>query len=198
MKLWTDSFRHSCLHLCCSEGDFFVFFCLQTKSIKDLLTSGDLGGKNISGKVVQKSALRTYQTKQKKKENKVFFYLGFTDDTSCIKVMVYGKDRYQGFKEGSFYSIREVIMEENLMKITKRSSTAKTSPFDIPEELEMEAQMLIYPQTPVCCIAKAKVYADRTAVSVEGTVTEVSFHSAILMKSVQSGSSCQCDSSCKE
>ncbi|XP_042287067.1 uncharacterized protein LOC121910102 [Thunnus maccoyii] len=141
------------------------------KTIKDVLTSGDLGNKVITGKVVQKSALRTYETQQRKK--RFFFYLGVSDETSCIKVMVYGADLYQDIQEGSCYSIRNVIMDENVMKVTKQSKVAETGPVDVPEELEMEAGMLIYHQKPVCSIAKAREYADKTVVSVQGTVTEI-------------------------
>ncbi|XP_067465071.1 uncharacterized protein [Thunnus thynnus] len=150
------------------------------KTIKDVLTSGDLGNKTITGKVVQKSALRTYETQQK--EKKFFFYLGVSDEESCIKVMVYGKDRYQDIQEGRYYSFRNVIMEENVMKVTKQSKVARTSPIDVPEELELEAEMLIYPQKPVCSIAKAKEYADKTVVSVEGTVTEIGHVEPIKVK----------------
>eukprot|EP00064_Thunnus_orientalis_P014574 superscaffoldBa00002550_g14620 len=66
----------------------------------------DLGNNAITGKVVQKSALRSYQTQQK--EKKVFFYLGVSDEISCIKVMVYGAHRYQDIQEGRCYLIRNV------------------------------------------------------------------------------------------
>ncbi|XP_067465080.1 uncharacterized protein [Thunnus thynnus] len=155
----------------------------KRKTIKDVLTSGDLGNKAITGKVVQKSALRTYETQQK--EKKFFFYLGVSDEESCIKVMVYGEDRHQDIQEGSCYSFRDVIMEENVMKVTKWSKVARTSPIDVPEKLEVEAEMLIYPQKPVCSITKAKEYADKTAVSVEGTVTEIGPVEVVNMKNQQ-------------
>ncbi|CAK6979179.1 uncharacterized protein LOC121910103, partial [Scomber scombrus] len=173
LGLCSDSSRRSCLHLYCSEIPLSPF-CVQRKTIKDVLSepnSRDLGEKVVIGKVVQKSALRTYQTKDKKK--RFFFYLGISDETACIQVMVYGKDRYEEFQKHSCYTFRDVIMEKSIMKVTKVSIVSKTKPIDVPEELEMEAEMLIYPQKPVCCIAKAKTYADRTAVSVEGTVTEI-------------------------
>ncbi|CAK6979984.1 Hypothetical predicted protein [Scomber scombrus] len=165
------------IHLCCIYDRMkslgFKEKTIQSwrKTIKYVLTSRDLGKKAIIGKVVQKSALRTYQTKDKKK--KVFFYLGISDETACIKVMVYGDDRYEEFQNQSCYTFRTVIMEENVMKVTRLSTVADTNTFDVPEELEMEAEMLIYPQKPVCSIAEAKAYADRTAVSVEGTVTKM-------------------------
>ncbi|XP_067465074.1 uncharacterized protein [Thunnus thynnus] len=96
--------------------------------------------------------------------------------------MVYGKDRYQDIQEGSCYSIENVIMEVDLMKVTKRSKVAETGPVDIAEELELEAGMLIYHQNPVCSITKAKEYADKTAVSVEGTVTEIGHVEPIKVK----------------
>ncbi|XP_067465101.1 uncharacterized protein [Thunnus thynnus] len=155
----------------------------KRKTIKDVLTSGDLGNKTIIGKVVQKSALRPYETQQK--EKKFLFYLGVSDETSCIKVMVYGEDRYQDIQEGSCYLFRNVIMEENVMKVTKQSKMTRTSPIDVPEELEMEAERLIDHQKPVCSITKAKEYADKTVVSVEGTVTEIGPVELVNMKNQQ-------------
>lgn len=127
---------------------------------------------------MQKSGLRTYETK--KREKKFFFYLGVADETGSIKVMVYGRERYQRFQEKSCYLFREVIMEENvikgesIMKVTKKSIISKTAPIDVPENVEMEARMLIYSQTPVCSIGQAIGSEEKTSVSVEGKVTEVS------------------------
>ncbi|XP_062288559.1 uncharacterized protein LOC133993584 [Scomber scombrus] len=87
--------------------------------------------------------------------------------------MVYGDDRYEEFQKQSCYTFRDVIMVENVMKVTRLSTVADTNTIDVPEELEMAAEMLIYPQKPVCSIAEAKAYADKTAVSVEGTVTKI-------------------------
>ncbi|XP_049897340.1 uncharacterized protein LOC126388324 isoform X2 [Epinephelus moara] len=42
-----------------------------------------------------------------------------------------------------------------------------------PSQLEMEAQKLIYPESPVYSIKEAKSAADRTEVTVEGTVTDI-------------------------
>lgn len=119
-----------------------------------------------------KSGLRTYETK--KKEKKFFFYLGVADETGSIKVMVYGRERYQRFQEKSCYLFREIIMDENVMKVTKKSVISKTAAIDVPENLEMEAQMFVYSQTPVCSIGQAIGSAEKTSVSVEGTVREVS------------------------
>ncbi|XP_071362627.1 uncharacterized protein [Trachinotus anak] len=141
------------------------------KTIHELRISGDLGQKAVVGKVVQKSALRTYQTKEKVK--KFFFWLALADETSSIKVMVYGKERYQSLFVEKFYMFRDIIMDENSMKVTKQSTVSKTGRVDVPEELEVEAQMLIYRQSPVCSITKAKTFADKTVVSVEGIITEI-------------------------
>ncbi|XP_026213295.1 uncharacterized protein LOC113160307 isoform X2 [Anabas testudineus] len=141
------------------------------KTIHDLRTAGDLGDKAMIGKVVQKSGLRTYNTK--KKMTKFFFYLGVADDTASIKVMVYGKEHYKKIEEGSHWLFRNVIMDENMIKITKNSKIAKTSCVVISEELELEARMLIYPQSPVCSIKEAKMSEDKKMLSVEGTVREI-------------------------
>lgn len=121
---------------------------------------------------MQKSGLRTYQTKNK--EKKFFFNLGVADETASIKVMVYGRERYQDIQEKSCYLFREIIMDENVMKVTKKSVISKTPAIDVPENLEMEAQMFVYSQTPVCSIGQAIGSAEKTSVSVEGTVRKVS------------------------
>ncbi|XP_026037456.1 uncharacterized protein LOC113030320 isoform X4 [Astatotilapia calliptera] len=150
------------------------------KSIHDVKISGDLGNKVIAGKVVAKSGLRTYETK--KKEKKFFFYLGVADETGSIKVMVYGRELYQRFQEKSCYLFREIIMDENVMKVTKKSGISKTPAIDVPENLEMEAQMFVYSQTPVCSIRQAIGSAEKTSVSVEGTVRKIGSVETVKLK----------------
>lgn len=65
-------------------------------------------------------------------------------------------------------------MEGNDIKVTKLSKVSKTPQIDVPENLEMEARMLIDLQAPVFSIKQAKISAEKTLVSVEGKVTEVS------------------------
>ncbi|XP_063342896.1 uncharacterized protein LOC134636708 [Pelmatolapia mariae] len=143
----------------------------ERKSIHDVKISGDLGNKPIAGKVLAKSVLRT--SKPPKKEKMFFFYLGVADETGSIKVVVYGRERYQRFQEKSCYLFRNVIMDENVMKVTKKSGISKMAPIDVPENLEMEAQRLGYSQTPVCSIRQAIGSEGKTSVSVEGKVTEI-------------------------
>ncbi|XP_059206970.1 uncharacterized protein LOC131986163 [Centropristis striata] len=142
------------------------------KSISDLKSSGILNTEGFIGKVVQKSGLHKYQTKEK--EKKVFFYVAVADETASVRLMVYGKDRYQNIKEGNSYSFRKVIQDEEFgVKLTKQSVVARTRSVDILEELEMEARKLIYPESPVYKIDEAKTSEDKTVMSVEGTVTEI-------------------------
>ncbi|XP_047463542.1 uncharacterized protein LOC125021491 [Mugil cephalus] len=155
---------------------------LWRKSIRDLKIDRDLGQKAIAGKVVQKSGLITYQTKTK--EQKFFFYLGVADDTGSIKVMVYGKEFFQEFQEKTCYMFRNIIMDGDLMKVTKQSLYSVTSAINIPEDLELEARMLIS-QKPVSFIAKAKSYDDKTIVSVEGTVEEIGSIEHVSIKNKQ-------------
>ncbi|KAM9332407.1 uncharacterized protein KZ484_017517 [Pholidichthys leucotaenia] len=143
------------------------------KTIHDFKTSGVLDHKRILGKVVQKSGLRTYYTKNK--EKRFFFYLGLADETAVIKVMVYVKERFQFFKEKQFYTFRDVLLDENgIMKVTRKSVTAKTSAVDVPDDLELQALMLVYSQSSLCTIADVLTYDDKTAVSVQGTVAQIS------------------------
>ncbi|KAM4546139.1 uncharacterized protein PAE49_018538 [Odontesthes bonariensis] len=150
------------------------------KSIQQLKISGDSEKKLITGKVVQKSGLRTYQTK--KKEKKFFFNLGVADETDSIKVMVYGRERFQDFEEGCYYNFRETIMDENLLKVTKLTKISTAPPLDVPKQLELEAQMLIYIQAPVRSIGKSKVCGEKTLVSVEGTVKEIGLPETVKSK----------------
>ncbi|XP_039474124.1 uncharacterized protein LOC120442234 [Oreochromis aureus] len=140
-------------------------------SIGKLKVSGNPGNKPIGGRIVQKSGLRTYQTRNK--EKKFFFNLGVADETGSIKVVVYGKEHYQDIQEKSCYMFRNVIMEGNDIKVTKLSIVSKTSQIDVPENLEMEARMLVDFQTPVCSIEQANRSAEKTLVSVGGKVAEV-------------------------
>uniref|UniRef100_UPI003AAEBEA4 uncharacterized protein isoform X1 n=1 Tax=Centroberyx gerrardi TaxID=166262 RepID=UPI003AAEBEA4 len=141
------------------------------KTIYDLKESRYLGKQAIVGKVVRKSGLRPYQTQ--KKEKKVMFFLGFADETASIKVVVYGKDHYEEIMEGSYYSFREVIIEDNTVKVTKLSIRSKTTAVQVPAELEMEARMIVDPQKPVLSIKEAEASYDKTEMSVEGTITEL-------------------------
>lgn len=97
------------------------------------------------GKVVRKSALRTYKIKNK--EVKEFFNLALADETDVIKAMVYGKQKFRYFEEGSFYSFRNTILEyvgnQFIMKVTKLTKTRKIKQLDIPKGLERKAQQLI-------------------------------------------------------
>ncbi|XP_070839622.1 uncharacterized protein [Chaetodon trifascialis] len=150
----------------------FFSLCMQKKSICDLKSSSELLDTDvIAGKVVQKSGLRKYQTKEQ--EKKFFFYLAVVDETASIKVMVYGKKRYPEIKEGKFYLFRRLIRDDNRVKVTTQSKVSDTNSVEIPEKLEMEARTLIYSERPVCSISEAKSSDDKTGVSVEGTVTEI-------------------------
>ncbi|XP_078786668.1 uncharacterized protein LOC111948682 isoform X13 [Oryzias latipes] len=149
-------------------------------TIAELKSGVDLGQKSVVGKVVEKSALRTYKTKDN--EKKFFFNLGIADYSSYIKVMVYGKENFSVFNKEGYYNFRNVIVEreviknenthEKVMKFTKRSNTSKAGKFDIPKDLELEAQMLVYGQRPVVSIEEIKRLEPRSRVSAEGTVKE--------------------------
>ncbi|XP_039632619.1 uncharacterized protein LOC120543565 [Perca fluviatilis] len=138
------------------------------KSIWDVKRSGILETDIIVGKVVQKSELRTYKNKDKN-----FFYLAVADKTASIKVMVYGKRRFQQIKKESSYLFIKLIMDEYGVKVIESSTVAETNPVDVPEELEMEARKLIHPESPVYSIKEAKSFDDKTNVSVKGEVTEI-------------------------
>ncbi|XP_023818547.1 uncharacterized protein LOC101161326 isoform X3 [Oryzias latipes] len=143
---------------------------------------GELGQKSVVvGKVLVKSALRTYKTKDN--EKKPFFQLGIADDSACIRVMVYGEEKFPFFKEEGYYNFRNVrvekveinnrVLHEKTMKFSSRSNTSKAGKFDIPQDLELEAQMLVYGQRPVVSIEAIKHLEPRSRVSAEGTVKEI-------------------------
>ncbi|XP_030603069.1 uncharacterized protein LOC115792608 [Archocentrus centrarchus] len=97
--------------------------------------------------------------------------------------MVYGNERYQVFTVGDCYLFRNVLMEEKVMKVTKMSNISRTATLDVPQNLEMEARMLVDFQIPVCSIAQANSAAERTSVSVEGTIPEIASVENIKLKS---------------
>ncbi|XP_035522302.1 uncharacterized protein LOC118331458, partial [Morone saxatilis] len=145
------------------------------KSIRDLKSIKELRDTDgFFGKVVQKSGLRTYYTKDK--EKKFFFYLGVADETDSIKVMVYGKERDKEFKEEKSYLFRKLLKDEYGFKVYQQSRVSETKSVKVPEEIEMEARKLIYPESPFYSINEATSLTDGTGVSVEGTVTEVSLN----------------------
>uniref|UniRef100_UPI003AAFC45E uncharacterized protein n=1 Tax=Centroberyx gerrardi TaxID=166262 RepID=UPI003AAFC45E len=100
-------------------------------------------------------------------------FLGLADETASIKVVVYGKDHCKEIMEGSYYSFREVIIEDNTVKVTKLSKISKTTAVQVPAELEMEARMIVDPQKPVLSIKEAEASYDKTEMHVEGTITEL-------------------------
>ncbi|CAJ1063688.1 uncharacterized protein LOC117812720 [Xyrichtys novacula] len=134
---------------------------------KDLLLETDA----FFGKVVQKSGLQRYQTKDQRKD--VFFYMAVADEETCVKSMVYGKKHYRNTKEGGSYSFRNLIKDQQLVKVRKCSTVASVKAIQVPEELEIEAQKLIYPESPFYSIADTKQLPDKTDVSVRGTVEEI-------------------------
>lgn len=142
------------------------FSPLQKKSIYDLKSSGILEKEFIVGKVVQKSELQPCRSKEKND----FFYLAVADQTASVKMIAFGKDRYQEIREKSSYSFRN-LKDEDVVKLTQFSEVSPTGPVNVPEELETEARRLI--QSPVYYIEDVKSLPKGMEVSVEGTVTDV-------------------------
>ncbi|KAM3601169.1 uncharacterized protein V6R79_008727 [Siganus canaliculatus] len=141
------------------------------RSIRELKFSSEPVDKFIiTGRVVGKSSLRTYRTKDNVK--KPFFHIAVANEEDSVKMMVYGKERYKEIKEGGSYSFRRLIKDECSVKVTQLSVVAKTKSVQVPESVETEAQKLIYSNSPFYSIDEVRS-ADRT-VSVEGTVSEVS------------------------
>lgn len=94
--------------------------------------------------------------------------MGLVDDTDCIEVIVFGKERHDFFKKGIYYLLRNLIMSDNTVKVTCRINVSKTSPFEVPNWLVEEAWMLIH-QT-VLSIADANESDSGTKMSIRGTV----------------------------
>ncbi|XP_073336175.1 uncharacterized protein [Pagrus major] len=141
------------------------------KSIRDLKSSSTLLDTDvIVGKVVQKSGVRRYQTKENVK--KFFFYVAVADETASIKLMVYGKPLYKQILEEKTYLFRQLTKDENgFVKFHSQSKFSQTRSVQVPVELQVEAQELIYPKSPDYSIADAKLSDSR--VTVKGTITEI-------------------------
>ncbi|KAM4545153.1 uncharacterized protein PAE49_017854 [Odontesthes bonariensis] len=146
-------------------------------TIKDLKTGGALGQKPVTVKVVEKSNLSRYG---KQKEERFLFHLAVADETDCIKVIVFGKERFQSFEKGRCYIFREVLMGENVLKVPVKSKVSITAPFEIPKNLELEAKKLFF--KPVQSIAEVKTFEARVVVSVEGTVKKIGSTELIPLK----------------
>ncbi|XP_038564793.1 uncharacterized protein LOC119895622 isoform X2 [Micropterus salmoides] len=139
------------------------------KSICDLNASGELElGKAIVGKVIQKSSLHMYRNS--KDQKKFFCYVIAADETAAVKLMVYGKKHYKNIEEEKSYLFRKLLIHKGCVRVTTESKVSETSPVNVPDDLEMEARTLV---CPVCTVSEAKLSADKTDVSVEGTVTEI-------------------------
>ncbi|XP_023205660.1 uncharacterized protein LOC111611793 [Xiphophorus maculatus] len=137
------------------------------QSIKLLKESGDTNGKPVAGKVMQKCALCTYETK--KKQEKKFFHLAVADETDCIKVMVYGEELFNEVEKGRLYLFInvevDVVYGEMVMKVTNQSRISKTNGIKVPKTLEL--------QSPLFPIEKIQSFKEKTAASVKGTVIEI-------------------------
>ncbi|KAK6322344.1 hypothetical protein J4Q44_G00071360 [Coregonus suidteri] len=96
--------------------------------------------------------------------------MGLVDDTDCVEVIVFGKDRYNFFQKGIYYLFRNLIMSDDTVKFTSRSNVSKTSSFEVPEWLDEEAWTLIH--QAVLSIADANESDSGTKMSIQGTVIE--------------------------
>ncbi|KAK2882298.1 ribonuclease kappa-B isoform X1 [Channa argus] len=114
----------------------------ERKTIRQLKSSGYLLDEEIIVvKVVKKSDLIPYTTQQG--EKKIMFYLTVADTADCIKVVVYGRERFDSIREKSCYSFKNVIVG-NVIKVTKRSIVLEDEAIKVPAHLEKEAQSLMY------------------------------------------------------
>ena len=168
------SFTANNLNVCVDVSlRFLSLVSMQKKSIRELKSSSALLDTDIIvGKVVEKSGVRTYKTKENVK--KYFFYLAVADETASIKLMVYGKPLYKEFMEEKTYMFRRLMKDENgFVKFSSQSKSSQTKPVQVPDKLQAEARELIYPNSPDYSIADAKLSAV-SRVTVKGTITQVS------------------------
>ncbi|XP_038137465.1 uncharacterized protein LOC119781157 [Cyprinodon tularosa] len=72
---------------------------------------------------------------------------------------LFGKEKYPTIQEGSFYTLREVLMDqkENILKVTEKN-------------MELKAEKLL---SPVFTIREVTRFEDKKEVSVKGTVKEI-------------------------
>ncbi|KAI1898876.1 hypothetical protein AGOR_G00076920 [Albula goreensis] len=134
-------------------------------TINDLKQHGNPEGRGIKGKILQKS--REIQYKNSNGRSNVMFFLSLADETDCIKVNVYGKEKYKYLEEGSFYLFSGLIFEEDVVKITGRSRIGQCPKLDVPLEVEEKAKRLL---SPISSIAEAKAFDSDAFVTVKGIV----------------------------
>lgn len=104
-------------------------------------------------------------------QKKHFFYLGVTDETASIRVMVYGKPRYQKLQKGKHYLFRKLKRDKNLFKVTPDTVVAEMSAFDIPKEVEEAGR---FPSHSLYVSIEDVKNNDSATVSVKGIISEVS------------------------
>ncbi|TWW74542.1 hypothetical protein D4764_14G0005450 [Takifugu flavidus] len=140
-----------------------------SKSICDLVAAHEVvATATIRGRIMDKSKLQTYKTQKKD-----FFFLLVTDETASIKMMVYGKPRYQKLQKGKHYLFRKLIRDKNLFKVTLQTIVAELGAFDIPKEVEEKAKRLSSHGPDVSIEEVKKWDSEILPVSVEGTITKV-------------------------
>ncbi|XP_036404359.1 uncharacterized protein LOC118791183 [Megalops cyprinoides] len=99
-------------------------------------------------------------------------HLALADETDCIKVTVYGSEKYKQLQEGCFYLLWGLILEESVVKVTSCSTIGQCGPLIIPPDLEEEAALLVALRAPpVSSIKEAKDSETDAFLAIEGTVT---------------------------
>ncbi|XP_044227538.1 uncharacterized protein LOC122996067 [Thunnus albacares] len=99
--------------------------------------------------------------------------------------MVYGTERFKDIKEKSCYMFKKVIVDGNIIKVTRLTTVSKTTAIKIPAKVQREAQMIIDLNQ---ASSKAQTSAQKMPVNVQGTVTGIDPGKPVISKQKKTGS----------
>ncbi|XP_078520239.1 uncharacterized protein LOC144784991 [Lissotriton helveticus] len=137
--------------------------------------------KGVRVNVIQCSSKTYYRNA--KNENKVLYHMSLADETGCIKSTCYNEEYYHQTKEQNGLMIRNYIVKDGIILITKKTKIARMPPLSISQSLIQEAQYILNPMAPPLSPIKAvREAAVKTLLSVSGTVTEIEDTRTIIAK----------------
>ncbi|KAK3108201.1 hypothetical protein FSP39_003084 [Pinctada imbricata] len=97
--------------------------------------------------------------------------VAFADCSEVVKGVCFDKQKFQQFTEGSGVVLRNIIIKQDELIITKQSSVFKCKDIEVSEELQTKAKQIIYPPLPsLMTITEAKKSPTRERLRIRAKV----------------------------
>ncbi|KAJ1082125.1 hypothetical protein NDU88_002295 [Pleurodeles waltl] len=151
------------------------------KKVNKMISIQDINGKTTDENkpyqkglkaIIVKCTRKTYY-KTAKQENKVLYHMALADTNGYIKATCYNEDYLPLTKENNNILIRNFMVRNNSILITKQTRITRIPPFQIPQDVVQEATFLLQPPappaSPIKAIREAKL---KTIMTVCETITE--------------------------